>query len=108
MTTVITNVKPRRNASAKLPAKRATKKDQLIRMLGAVAGADVITISTKLGWQTHTTRAALTGLRKAGHEVVAEKSGQGKPARYRIVGTPAITVSADTAATNPLESKDAG
>ncbi|MDI3338871.1 DUF3489 domain-containing protein [Defluviimonas aestuarii] len=107
MTIATTNAKLRRKAFAKPPAKRATKKDQLIRMLGAAAGADVITISTKLGWQVHTVRAALTGLRKAGYDMVAEKPGQGKPARYRIVGTPMGTVQADAAATDPLETIDA-
>ena len=107
MTIATTNAKPRRRTTSGPPAKRATKKDQLIRMLGTASGADVATMGTKLGWQTHTVRAALTGLRKAGLDVVAEKPGQGKPARYRIVGTPVATVSADAAATDPLETIDA-
>ena len=107
MTTDTTNAKPRRKALAKPPAKRATKKDQLTRMLRSATGADVATISTKLGWQTHTVRAALSGLRKAGHEVVTEKPGQGKPTRYRIVGMPAATVSAGSAATDARETTDA-
>lgn len=89
---------PRRKAPSTPRAKRVTKKDQLIRMLGSASGTDIATISAKLGWQTHTTRAALTGLRKAGHEVVAEKSGQGKPAHYRIVAAPAPAAPATTAA----------
>lgn len=108
MTTDTTNAKPRRNAPAKPPAKRTTKKDQLIRMLRSAAGADVATISTKLCWQTHTVRAALTGLRKAGHELVTEKSGQGKPTRYRIVGTTlAATAPADSSAAEPQETTHA-
>ena len=66
------------------PSKRKTKKEELIQMLTRKAGADVAMISDKLGWQTHTTRAALTGLRKAGYEVVGEKPGDGKPKRFRI------------------------
>ncbi len=54
-------------------SKRKTKKEELIQMLTRKAGADVAMISNKLGWQTHTTRAALTGLRKAGYEVLGEK-----------------------------------
>ncbi|WP_170608849.1 DUF3489 domain-containing protein [Ruegeria arenilitoris] len=46
--------------------KPKTKKARLIQMLSRKAGADVATISEKLDWQMHTTRAALTGLRKAG------------------------------------------
>ena len=68
-----------------------TKKQQLIRMLNGKTGADVATISDKLGWQQHTTRAALTHLRKAGYEVAAEKPADGKPSRYRITGTPEKT-----------------
>ncbi len=81
-------------------SKRKTKKEELIQMLTRKAGADVAMISDKLGWQTHTTRAALTGLRKAGYEVVREKPGDGKPKRYRISATPAKageTVLAETA-----------
>ena len=89
-------------------AKRETKKDQLIRMLGSASGADVATISKRLGWQTHTTRAALTGLRKTGYEVASEKSGQGKPARYLIVTAPASAAPAATAATEPQGTAHAG
>jgi len=57
-------------------------------MLTRKAGADVATISGKLGWQSHTTRAALTGLRKEGFEISAEKPGDGKPSCYRITASP--------------------
>ena len=71
------------------PSKRKTKKQQLIQMLTRKSGADVVTISVKFSWQTHTTRAALSGLRKAGYEVVGEKPGEGKAMRYRISATSA-------------------
>ncbi len=67
---------------------RTTKKAQLIRMLNRKDGADVATLSTKLGWQQHTTRAALTGLRKSGYEIVSGKPGQGGASRYRIAAEP--------------------
>ncbi len=70
-------------------SKPKTKKAQLIQMLTRKAGADVATISEKLGWQSHTTRAALTGLRKAGFEISAEKPVQGKALSYRITAQPA-------------------
>lgn len=69
--------------------KRKTKKAQLIQMLTRKVGADATTISDRLGWQSHTTRAALTGLRKAGFEITAEKKGEGKPLSYRITAQPA-------------------
>ncbi|MEM9429597.1 MAG: DUF3489 domain-containing protein [Pseudomonadota bacterium] len=66
---------------------RKTKKAQLIRMLSTKSGADVEVISSKLGWLNHTTRAAITGLKKAGYEVSSEKVS-GKPTRYRVVCDP--------------------
>ena len=70
-------------------SKPKTKKAQLIQMLSRKSGADVATLSEKLGWLPHTTRAALTGLRKAGFDVSAEKPGMGDPMRYRIMAKPA-------------------
>lgn len=70
---------------------KTIKKAQLIRILNSKAGVDITAISEKLGWQTHTTRAALSGLRKAGYEIAAEKPGGGKPTRYRITAEPEVT-----------------
>lgn len=67
---------------------RTTKKAQLIRMLQSKTGSGITAISAKLGWQSHTTRAALTGLRKAGYEIAATKLEDGKPTRYRITAEP--------------------
>ncbi|OYX44549.1 MAG: hypothetical protein B7Z02_04960 [Rhodobacterales bacterium 32-67-9] len=108
MTTATSNAKPRRTEPSTTHAKRVTKKDQLIRMLGTASGADVATISSKLGWQAHTVQAALTGLRKAGHAVTAEKPGQGKPSRYRIHAAPAPVEPAATATTGPRDVPHAG
>lgn len=83
---------PGRGANSAPASRRVTKKDQLIRMLSAKAGAEIGAVSEKLGWQTHTTRAALSGLRKAGFELVGETPGDGKPTRYRIVARPADKV----------------
>lgn len=66
--------------------KPGSKTHQLIRLLSGKTGADVLTISQKLGWQAHTTRAAITGLRKAGHPIDHVKGVNGKPGRYRITG----------------------
>lgn len=75
------------------PAKRETKRDQLVKMLRRKTGADVPTISEKMGWQSHSTRAALTGLRKAGFDLEATKPEKGGPSRYRIVKDPAKAAS---------------
>lgn len=66
-----------------------TKKAQLIYMLSRKAGADVTSISKKFGWLPHTTRAALSGLRKAGFEITAEKTRNGRSSCYRITAEPA-------------------
>ena len=39
-------------------------------------------------WQPHSTRAALTGLRKDGYMIERVASEPGQPTRYRIAGTP--------------------
>ncbi|MDD9724614.1 DUF3489 domain-containing protein [Roseovarius sp. SK2] len=83
--TVQLSQKPKKTAAGNV---RTTKKAQLIRMLQSKTGSDIGAISKKLGWQSHTTRAALTGLRKAGFEIAATKSEDGKPTRYRITAEP--------------------
>ena len=72
--------KPRQGARDR----RTTRKVLLIRLLSRKNGADVTTISKAFGWQPHTTRAALSGLRKDGHELIRDADGKAKPARYRI------------------------
>ncbi|UYV38324.1 DUF3489 domain-containing protein [Rhodobacteraceae bacterium D3-12] len=77
------------NAPAKaMAASLTTKKDQLIKLLGTRAGADTKTLSAKLVWQQHTTRAALTGLRKAGYEIACNKPTKGGMSRHRILSAP--------------------
>lgn len=61
-----------------------SKTEQLIRLLSGKNGADVAAVNRKLGWQAHTTRAAISGLLKAGYAVTHEKSKNGKPGRYQI------------------------
>ena len=90
------------NSTAPSPP-RWTKKRQLIRMLSTKTGAEIAVISSRLGWQSHTTRAAITGLRKAAYSVVGAKADPGKPTRYRIVATPGAD-----AATEPPGATDAG
>lgn len=62
-----------------------TKKARLLAMLSSESDATVERLSAELGWQAHTTRAALTGLRKAGFNVERVTTGGG-PAIYRIAG----------------------
>lgn len=75
------------NRAAAKPKTRASKSGQLKSLLAKPDGMTVHALSTKLGWQMHTTRAALTRLRQAGIEVEKLKSSEGsRQSRYRIAG----------------------
>ena len=63
------------NVIALPSAKRATKTDQLIALLRRPEGASIEEMVEALGWLPHTARAALTGLKKKGHDVVRDKAG---------------------------------
>ena len=75
--------------SARVAAPRdGTKLAQVIEHLQRVDGATMIDLTHATGWLPHTTRAALTGLRKRGYAVIRERIGAGDSA-YRISGFPA-------------------
>lgn len=69
-------------------AARRTKKAQLIKLLKTRGGKDITAISKAFGWQQHTTRAALSGLRKAGFEIKRQVPKSGGAARYHITDEP--------------------
>ncbi|MFT5485508.1 MAG: DNA-binding transcriptional regulator PaaX [Paracoccaceae bacterium] len=77
---------------AKKPAKTstrpATKGDRLIRLLKSRSGHDIAALSGKLGWQHHSTRAALSRLGKAGYAIEKLPPGKQGGSRYRLSGTP--------------------
>ncbi len=52
---------------------RVTKQSLVIDLLKRDGGATLNDMVTATGWLPHTTRAALTGLRKKGHEIAKEK-----------------------------------
>lgn len=60
----------------------STKTARMLAMLLQSEGASIEEMSDALGWQQHSTRAGLTGLRKKGHKVVRDK--QGSVTIYRI------------------------
>lgn len=81
--------KPRRvrNPKAEAPAPTApstklSKKDQILALLRRDGGATLDEMIAATGWLKHTTRAALTGLRKAGHAI--EKGKRGDVTCYSI------------------------
>ena len=84
-----TKPKSKKPADGRRALRRTTKGDRLVRLLKARSGRDIATLSRTLGWQPHTTRAALSRLRKAGYAIerlAPHKTG--KP-RYRISRMPA-------------------
>ena len=62
----------------------STKRSKLIAMLERPEGASVAEIGQQLGWLPHTVRAAMTGLRKAGREVMRSKDASDGSV-YRLV-----------------------
>jgi Protein of unknown function (DUF3489) len=62
---------------------RQTKKGSILALLQRPEGAAISDLIEATGWQVHSVRAALTGLRKEGKELVRDKDEAGV-ALYRI------------------------
>jgi uncharacterized protein DUF3489 len=74
------------------PVRLATPRDgsklaQVIELLRRADGATIVDLTQAMGWLPHTTRAALTGLRKRGYAVIRERSA--RDSVYRISDAPA-------------------
>ena len=65
-----------------------TKKQQLIDLLSGAKPVKVEKVSKTLGWQLHTVRAAIAGLRKLGFVIDSTKGPDGGGACYQIVSQP--------------------
>lgn len=68
-------------------AQRLSKVDQVVELLKADQGASLDEIVAITGWQPHSARAVLTGLKKRGYAVTREKING--VSRYGIVGADA-------------------
>ncbi len=68
---------------ANTPVRAGTKQARLVDMMQKPGGATVAQMGTKTGWQPHSVRAALTGLRKRGIAVTRAKDDTGTTI-YRI------------------------
>lgn len=66
------------------PALRITKVQIVLGLLQRPDGSSLEELVTATGWQPHTTRAVLTGLKKKGHQLTSWKPESG-PRIYRIV-----------------------
>lgn len=63
---------PEQGASAAL-AKRSTKAETVLTLLKRPEGATLDELVAATGWLPHTTRAAMTGLKKKGHQITRAK-----------------------------------
>ncbi len=62
---------------------RQTKQAAILNLLHRAKGASIDDLTSATGWQAHSVRAALTGLRKRGHEI--QRGVEGGASRYRII-----------------------
>lgn len=72
--------------------KKQTKTDKLRAMLARPQGASIAVICKATGWQAHSARAALSGLRKAGYiiERTTDDANSTKGSVYRITASPEV------------------
>lgn len=63
--------------------RKGSKLDKLVGMLSRNTGTTITKASKALGWQLHTTRASLTGLKKRGY-IIERKDRIGKDSLYSI------------------------
>lgn len=66
-----------------IPPRARSKQAKLVGMLSRKSGVTIAKASEALGWQTHTTRATLTGLKKRGY-VIERQDRDGKDSVYYI------------------------
>ena len=65
---------------------RRSKKASIVALLQRPQGAAIDELTAATGWQTHSIRAALTGLRKEGNELARIKN-EGGVTHYRLAAT---------------------
>jgi hypothetical protein len=78
-------------ASISSPPRASSKLSIVLGLLQAPEGASLAKLVAVTGWQPHTTRAALTGLRKRGYLITTDKTVGADGANravYRSAGQP--------------------
>ncbi len=70
-------------STSSIAIRPGTKQAQLLALLTRPDGAAMSEMTKATGWQSHSVRAALTGLRKRGHEI--ERSVEAGASRYRVI-----------------------
>ncbi len=93
----IANAAPSQTAASSQPERsvprQGSKLAEVIALLGRKQGAGIEELASTTGWLPHTTRAALTGLRKRGYTIERSRSEQGGSV-YRIVTSAAPALAA--------------
>ena len=71
---------------------RQTKTDKVRAMLSRPRGASLVAICKATGWQPHSARAALSGLRTSGYAIERERPEDNKAGAsiYRITAQPGV------------------
>ncbi len=64
---------------------KPTKIESILKLLHRPNGASIVQLQKTAGWQPHSVRAALTGLRKKGHTIERGRNAKGVT-RYCIAG----------------------
>ena len=75
---------PAQAPPAAASVKPGTKQARLVDHLSGPSGASIADLGGLLGWQPHTVRAALSGLRKKGYQISSTKDAAGV-AVYRVM-----------------------
>lgn len=89
--TTKTQIKPKTKKSApsakpkKTTARPKTKQAIIQGLVERPNGASIVELTKATKWQAHSVRAALTGIRKSGTDVVRTKD-DGGTTRYRVGG----------------------
>lgn len=68
-----------------MPKPKPTKTDKVCMLLERPSGATLDAICKATGWQPHSARAAISGLRKAGHEIERTPGDASAGSNYRII-----------------------
>ena len=94
-----------------MPSRSGSKIAQVIELLQRSDGATLAELVAATGWLPHTTRAALTGLRKRGYAVGIDRADKARGSVYRIEptergddsGAPEVEAAPSCEAPNPPE-----
>lgn len=81
-------MKKRDNEDRQIGRRTTSKQDQLVGLLRRKTGAKTDVLMSRLGWQRHTVRAAISRLRKQGHSIEVKRAGGAGGSIYSILVEP--------------------